>query len=305
MMTPTNAPPAYVAAPQPVGQQQLVTVQPAAGVTFGTVNPQPRSGNWKGILWTGIIQVVLGSLTVILGIVTLSAFNRVNDSSDIASPLWCGIVFYGFAGICGIVSGSKKHSGWAVGYMVMSILACLATCCVIGFGAARMSFINEHCYPRLITRYLYNYYGRVVAVFVAVYDDPRSHCDLKAAINDVSATLILLAMVEFIVAIIGASMACGPLCSGGSATQTVLFAVSCHGIPLKLVDEMYKDPLPSSTTRGGYHTALGTGLLQRSRWPATNCLPSSAGAVSTGSSAPTCLPSPAGAVSAGSSAPNR
>ncbi|XP_038058842.1 uncharacterized protein LOC119743335 [Patiria miniata] len=222
MMTPTNAPPAYVAAPQPVGQQQLVTVQPAAGVTFGTVNPQPRSGNWKGILWTGIIQVVLGSLTVILGIVTLSAFNRVNDSSDIASPLWCGIVFYGFAGICGIVSGSKKHSGWAVGYMVMSILACLATCCVIGFGAARMSFINEHCYPRLITRYLYNYYGRVVAVFVAVYDDPRSHCDLKAAINDVSATLILLAMVEFIVAIIGASMACGPLCSGGSATQTVI-----------------------------------------------------------------------------------
>ncbi|XP_038058839.1 uncharacterized protein LOC119730139 [Patiria miniata] len=207
-MATTNAPPSYVAAPQPVGQQQLVTVQPAAGVTFGTVNPQPRSGNWKGILWTGTIQVVLGSLTVIFGIATVTAFNRVYDIIDIGSPIWCGILFYVVAGILGIVSGCKKNSGVAIGYMVMSILACLATCCVIGFSAGSMSTINSRC---VYYDYSYNSYGRY-----------RYRCDLKAAINGVYATLILLALAEFVVAIVGASMTCGPLCSGGSATQTVI-----------------------------------------------------------------------------------
>ncbi|XP_038058840.1 uncharacterized protein LOC119730140, partial [Patiria miniata] len=184
-----------------------VSVQPAAGVTFGTANPQPRSGNWKGILWTGVIQVVLGSLTVIFGIVTVTAFGQFYYISDNGSPIWCGILFYVVAGILGIVSGWKKNSGVAVGYMVMSILACLATCCVIGFGAARMSAINQVCHP-IYTRYRYSY--------------NTSFCYLQAAINGVYAILILLALVEFVVAIVGASMTCGPLCSGGSATRTVI-----------------------------------------------------------------------------------
>ncbi|XP_038059741.1 uncharacterized protein LOC119730969 isoform X2 [Patiria miniata] len=219
MMPATNAPPAYVAAPQPVGQQQLVTLQPAP-VTIGTVNPQPRSGNWKGILWTGIIQVVLGSLTVILGIVTATRLNGYYGS-DIGAPIWCGKLFYVISGILGIVSGWKKHSGVAIGYMVMSILACLATCCVIGFGAARMALINELCHP-IYTRYRYSYNYGYPGQSVSYYDYPPSFCYLQAAINGVYATLILLAIVEFVVAIIGASMTCGPLCSGGSATQTVI-----------------------------------------------------------------------------------
>ncbi|XP_038058896.1 uncharacterized protein LOC119730980 [Patiria miniata] len=220
-MATTNAPPSYVAAPQPVGQQQLVTVQPAAGVTFGTVNPQPRSGNWKGIVWTGIIQVVLGSLTVILGIVTLTEFGQFFFFGDIGSPIWCGILFYVVAGILGIVSGCKKHSGVAVGYMVMSILACLAACCVIGFGAAMMAIINQVCHP-IYTRYRYDYTYGYRGQSVSYYDDPPSFCYLQAAVNAVYAILIILALVEFVVAIIGASMTCGPLCSGGSATQTVI-----------------------------------------------------------------------------------
>ncbi|XP_038058844.1 uncharacterized protein LOC119730143 [Patiria miniata] len=239
-MATTNAPPSYVAAPQPVGQQQLVTVQPAAGVTFGTVNPQPRSGNWKGILWTGTIQVVLGSLTVIFGIATVTAFNRVYDIIDIGSPIWCGILFYVVAGILGIVSGCKKNSGVAIGYMVMSILACLATCCVIGFSAGSMSTINSRC---VYYDYSYNSYGRyryrcdlkVGHTLITVnekrflfytryryYNYTPPCCYLQAAINGVYATLILLALAEFVVAIVGASMTCGPLCSGGSATQTVI-----------------------------------------------------------------------------------
>ncbi|XP_038058894.1 uncharacterized protein LOC119730179 [Patiria miniata] len=220
-MATTNAPPAYVAVPQPVGQQQLVTVQPAAGVTLSTVNPQLRSGNWKGILWTGIIQVVFGSLTVILGIATVTAFDSFYSTSDIGSPIWCGILFYVVAGILGIVSGWKKNSGVAVGYMVMSILACLATCCVIGAGAARMSAINQVCHP-IYTRYRYSYTYSYPRQIVSYYDYPPSFCYLQAAINGVYATLILLALAEFVVAIIGASMTCGPLCSGGSATQTVI-----------------------------------------------------------------------------------
>ncbi|XP_038058845.1 uncharacterized protein LOC119730144 [Patiria miniata] len=99
----------YVAVTQPVGQQQLVSMQPAP-VTFSTVNPQPRSGAWKGILWTGIIQVVLGSLTTILGIVTLTVFGPVYLYLDVGSPVWCGILFYVVAGILGTLSGCKKSS---------------------------------------------------------------------------------------------------------------------------------------------------------------------------------------------------
>ncbi|XP_038058641.1 uncharacterized protein LOC119742950 isoform X2 [Patiria miniata] len=142
MMNTNNAPPAYVAAPQPVGQQQL---------------------------------------------------------------------FYGVAGILGIVSGFKKNSGVAIGYMVMSILACLAACCVIGFGAARIATINLHCRYPPYTSNGYDYYG-----------NSSPHCELEAAINGVYSTLILLALAEFIVAMFGASMTCGPICNSGSATQTVI-----------------------------------------------------------------------------------
>ncbi|XP_038058852.1 uncharacterized protein LOC119730151 [Patiria miniata] len=191
----------YVAVTQPVGQQQLVSMQPAP-VTFSTVNPQPRSGAWKGILWTGIIQVVLGSLTTILGIVTLTVFGPVFMYLDVGSPAWCGILFYVVAGILGTLSGCKKSSVVAIGYMVMSILACLAACCVIGFGAYMMAFVNSFCRPR--------------GTFLT------DLCDLKAAVNGVYGTLIILALAEFVVAIVGASMTCGPLCNGGSTTQTVI-----------------------------------------------------------------------------------
>ncbi|XP_038075159.1 membrane-spanning 4-domains subfamily A member 4A-like [Patiria miniata] len=198
MMTAPSAPPAYVAAPQPVGQQQLETVQPA---------PQPRSGNWTGILWTGVIQVVLGSLTTILGIVTMTVFKRVFYVSDIGSPIWCGVLFYVVAGIMGIVSGWKKNSRVAIGYMIMSILACLAACCVIGFGANVMASINIICF----SDYHYDSYNAVIY-----------SCDLKLAVNGVYGTVIILALVEFVVAIVGASLTCGLLCCGGSATQTVI-----------------------------------------------------------------------------------
>ncbi|XP_038075158.1 uncharacterized protein LOC119742948 [Patiria miniata] len=202
MMTPTNAPPAYVAAPQ-----QVVTVQPA---------PQRRSGNWTGIQWTGIFQVGLGSLTAILGIVTLAVFKRPLNVDDIGSPIWCGICFYVFAGIFGIVSGSKKNSEVAVGYMVMSILACLATCCVICFAVIWMLFVYSVCTfnsPRYYDYGSYHHY---------YYPDVPVGCYLQNAVYGVYASLILLALAEFVVAIVGASLTCGPLCSGGSATQTVI-----------------------------------------------------------------------------------
>ncbi|XP_022095751.1 uncharacterized protein LOC110981981 [Acanthaster planci] len=188
-------PPAYVA--QPSGQQQLVMTQPAPSVVVN----QSREGSWKTITSTGITQVVLGSLTIIFGIVNQTALKNYYRN-DIGSPIWCGLLFYVVAGILGIVSGKKRSRGVAIAYMVMSILASLSAICVIGFSAAGLTFVNGY-YCR------YHYF----------YTDV---CDLKKAFIGVYATLILLAVVEFVISIIGASMTCSPLCATTPVTHTVI-----------------------------------------------------------------------------------
>ena len=51
---------------------------------------QSQAGNWKSIASTGITQVVLGVLTIILGIVDLTVLQPPNRVPDFGSPIWYG-----------------------------------------------------------------------------------------------------------------------------------------------------------------------------------------------------------------------
>ncbi|XP_038051947.1 uncharacterized protein LOC119724802 [Patiria miniata] len=188
-------PPAYTPnQPQMVQQQrhQVVTVQPGnVPVVSGN---QTRPGNWKSMNGTGITQIVLGSLTVILGIVAcvIGSFYFF-----IGHAFWCGILLYCVAGILGVVAGQKQSSCVAIAYMVMSIFACLASCVVMGFSASAVAIDRQYGY--------YSYYydngwiGRVA----------------------VDAMLLILALVEFVVSIVGASMTCGAICNTAPAHTVI------------------------------------------------------------------------------------
>ncbi|XP_022095748.1 uncharacterized protein LOC110981980 [Acanthaster planci] len=205
-MTTTYTLPAYVA--QPSGQQQLMMTQPAPPVAVS----QSQERSWKAIASTGITQVVLGSLTIIFGIVTQTALKK-RYWTDLGSPIWCGLLFYVVAGILGIVSGSKRSQGVAIAYMVMSILACLSACFVIIVSAVILASVNEYS----CRYYSSNDYG-----FYNYRYNYREVCSLKGAITSVYAIVILLAVVEFVISIIGASMTCSPLCGAFPVTHTVV-----------------------------------------------------------------------------------
>ncbi|XP_038051950.1 uncharacterized protein LOC119724803 isoform X2 [Patiria miniata] len=162
-------------------QQHQVAVQPGnVQVVSGN---QTHPGNWTSMTGTGITQIVLGSLTVILGIVAcvIGSFYFF-----IGHAFWCGIGFYCVAGILGVVAGQKQNQCAAIAYMILSIFACLASCIVMGISGTAAA----------LDRYSFGFY--------------TDNWEGKVAVD---AMLAIVALVEFVVSIVGASMTCGAICN--------------------------------------------------------------------------------------------
>ncbi|XP_022088837.1 membrane-spanning 4-domains subfamily A member 4A-like [Acanthaster planci] len=191
-------PPAYTPSQtQMAPQHQVVTVQQGAAQVVSS--GQSRPGNWKSMKVTGVMQIVLGGLTVVLGIVAcaIQAYFYF-----VGHAFWCGLGFYCVAGILGTVSGVKANQGAAIGYMVMCIFACFAACTVIGFSATAVAVDAGSCYY---------YYG----------------CNETGRVA-VDAMLVILAVAEFIIAIVGASVTCSAVCCSTPSSTVIHYQAHPH-----------------------------------------------------------------------------
>jgi hypothetical protein len=88
--------------------------------------------------------------------------------------------------------------------MVMSIFACFAACTVVGFSATAIAVDAQGCYH-------FYYYGCNEAGRVAV-----------------DAILLILAVAEFILAIIGASVTCSAMCSSAPTSTVIHYQTQPH-----------------------------------------------------------------------------
>jgi len=124
------------------------------------------------------IQLVMGCLAVITQIIGLST--RYPDAHYVGTGIWCGI-FYGLAGLFGIIASLKPSFSSIVTFMVMTIIA------------------SVFCIPLLITS----------STFTAVTGHYR-YDRLKHAMF---ATQILISLIEAGAAIGSSVMTCKAVCS--------------------------------------------------------------------------------------------
>ncbi|XP_071804265.1 uncharacterized protein [Asterias amurensis] len=173
-------------------QQPLVTLQPASNA----VGAGDQRGNWcwKGIRVTGYLQTILAILAVVFGIAAIIAKCW---QYYIGTPIWCGLCFFLVAGNLGIAGGHKRNSCVIIGYMVMSILSALAA-----FGVA---------------------YVAGVAISYDRYPCWYSSCSSSGPRLGIDGCLLVIAIAEFVISIVGASLTCcGIHYNGNCAPPTMM-----------------------------------------------------------------------------------
>ncbi|XP_071503820.1 uncharacterized protein [Diadema antillarum] len=203
-------------------QQPPAYTQPGSGQVVYTTNPQPaqptylvqNSGqtrpyeegccsglsekfNAQGGLITGVVQLIIAVLSVILGGVSYAfpIYWYVGYS------IWAGLLFFLPAGILGIFTKTRR-TGVIVSYLIVSILCSLQAVGMLAYEA-----IAAGASTSLTAACDYYFY----------YDYCRSDGSIA-----VHAILAILAFVELVVSIVGAALCCGGLrcCCAGQVTST-------------------------------------------------------------------------------------
>ncbi|XP_071804333.1 uncharacterized protein [Asterias amurensis] len=182
---------------QQQGQQQTVTYQ--------TVQAQPHvsgavvsSYSVSGARQTGYIQVVCGVVSVAIGIAAIVLGCSI---AEVGSPIWSGICFFIVAGILGIASAGNQNSCAIVAHLVMSILASLAAFQLMIILIVAALTETFYCGSYFYSDY-YNdcssWYGRIIVDSIGC----------------------IVALIEFVVAIVAAAICCRGSCGYGTvATQ--------------------------------------------------------------------------------------
>jgi len=125
------------------------------------------------------IQLVMGCLAVITQIIGLST--RYPDAHYVGTGIWCGI-FYGLAGLFGIIASLKPSFSSIVTFMVMTIIA------------------SVFCIPLLIS-------SSISTAFTS------SHYRYDRLKHAMFATQILISLIEAVAAIGSSVMTCKAVCS--------------------------------------------------------------------------------------------
>ncbi|XP_070537193.1 membrane-spanning 4-domains subfamily A member 4A-like isoform X2 [Ptychodera flava] len=178
----------------------------------------------------GAMQIVLGSLCVLFGIIILLLNGAI---SFIAAPLWCGAIFI-VTGLLGVLAANWKTSGVIISSMVMCILtATLFYPTLFGIMVATMVIeAIDSCY------YDYSRHGS----WGDYICDDR---DTKLAIEGV---ILFLGFIDFVVAIVNSAFCCGALCcKPRNVSPVVYYTVQPGGVPQQV---------PMATTQYGQQVIL-------------------------------------------------
>ncbi|XP_071804714.1 uncharacterized protein [Asterias amurensis] len=196
--------------PMIVQQQPVVTLQPASNA----VGAGNQRGNWcwRGIRVTGYLQTILAILAVGFGIAAIFAKSWLYY---IGTPIWCGLSFFLVAGILGIAGGHKRNSCLIIGYMVMSIISTLAAFGVLCSVINALTVESYNCPTYNYSSFYFN-------------------CSTPGGARlGIGWCLLVIAIAEFVISIVGASLTCcGLHYNGNSAPQTV---VTYHTYPQQMV----------------------------------------------------------------------
>ncbi|XP_071804264.1 uncharacterized protein [Asterias amurensis] len=208
-------PPAYhhqqqqqqqVAAPP----QQTVMVQQQPMVAMRQCTPNTQSSSkkwcWKGLRVTGYIQVILGCLAVLFGIISIIVRTYL---FLVGTPIWSGVCFFVLTGILGIAAGLKQRTGLIVGYMVMSIISSVVAVAVLGVAAGS---IEPELWLCPDSRFGYRPYA-------------NARCSTSSGLRiGIDVCLVLIGLTEFVIAVIGSSLTCVSLSVSRNSTPRTVFA---------------------------------------------------------------------------------
>ncbi|XP_033640614.1 uncharacterized protein LOC117300870 [Asterias rubens] len=205
-------PPAYQQQQQQVAAppQQTVMVQQQPMVVMRQCTPNTQRSSkkwcWKGLRVTGYMQVILGCLAVLFGVISIIVRTFL---FMVGTPIWSGVCFFVLTGILGIAAGHKQRTGLIVGYMVMSIISSVVAVAVLGGAAGSIEPDHWLC-PE--SRFGYRQY----------YNAPCSTS--KGLRIGIDVCLVLIGLTEFVIAIIGSSLTCVSLSVSRNSTPQTVFA---------------------------------------------------------------------------------
>ncbi|CAH1253894.1 MS4A4A [Branchiostoma lanceolatum] len=202
---------------------------PAPVFLDGPTHPNGRYKKYprKVIVATGLTQIVVGLLCIVLGIsgIVVRALGYF-----VGVPIWTGAVFL-VAGILGIRAGQQKTGCLIIGHMVMSIIAAVFT--VIVLGSAASGLANEH-YHSNIHDYMtgcYEQYDSACKCY-RIPPEKQLECDrlVKGRLS-IHGILVILAILEAIIAILAASLSCRAVCTccTNQPQPTVVYQVAPNG----------------------------------------------------------------------------
>ncbi|XP_072042676.1 uncharacterized protein [Amphiura filiformis] len=205
-----------------------------------TDGDQNNNLKFKGIKYTGVIQLVCAGVGVVLSLAGLFTSLCVIGRSKIACyqingrnyeffamvawPLWSSVCFYFVASIVGIACSYRKSNYWAVAYLVMSIIASVFAAGQVvweAFGAASVHCIEDYSpiidYVPVLPQYFFSHESD--RPFDPEYYTDCTGVNLSRALHIGSA---VVGFVEFIVAIAAAVYCCRFICHQMSSQKVVV-----------------------------------------------------------------------------------
>eukprot|EP00058_Branchiostoma_floridae_P010413 XP_002595901.1 hypothetical protein BRAFLDRAFT_128662 [Branchiostoma floridae] len=202
---------------------------PTHVVLDGPTHPSGRYKKYprKVIVATGLTQIVVGLLCIVLGISAI-VVRAIGYFAGV--PIWTGAVFL-VAGILGIRAGQQKTGCLIIGHMVMSIIAAVFT--VVVLASASSGLAQEH-YISNIHDYMtgcYEQYDSVCKCY-RIPPEKQLECDrlVKGRLS-IHGILVILAILEAIIAILAASLSCRAVCTccTNQPQPTVVYQVAPNG----------------------------------------------------------------------------
>ncbi|XP_022088829.1 uncharacterized protein LOC110978271 isoform X2 [Acanthaster planci] len=190
--------------PMTISQQPVVTVQ--ADQTAS--NMARTRGQWKALRITGFLQVFLGIFSVLLGILS---FIFKTYAYIVGIGIWIGLCFFIVAGILGIASSGAERKGLVIGYLTMSIIACVAAGVMVICAGVFIANDEYFCPDWWYLAYSHEFSDRAGC--------SSSH-GTRMAINAVT---LVVGVAQMVVAIVAASMTCCTMCLNPSPAYPVVY----------------------------------------------------------------------------------